>query len=221
VKPLLTDGGETAAETRAVAGWALDQILVCLHPFMPFVTEELWHALAARGHDLILAQWPTAQAERSEAADEIGWLIELVSAIRSARAELNVPAAARLPLHAPEADAGVSARLANHLPALQRLARVTDVHGHAAPAGGGAQLVVGGATYALPLEGVIDFAAERARLEKAAEQAEKEANALEARLANPGFTARAKPEAVEKAREDHAARSAEAVRLRAALARLG
>jgi valyl-tRNA synthetase len=81
--------------------------------------------------------------------------------------------------------------------------------------------VVAGASYSLPLEGVIDLAAERARLEKAAAQAEKEAQALAARLANPGFTERAKPEAVEKAREDHEARSAEATRLRAALARLG
>ncbi len=220
-KPLLAGGDATAAETRAVAGWALDQILVVLHPFMPFVTEELWHALGARGHDLILAAWPAAQTGRPEAADEIGWLIELISAIRSARAELNVPAGARLALHAPEADRATAARLERHLPALERLARVGEIRSGPAPAGSAAQIVVAGAAYALPLEGVIDLAAERARLEKAAAQAEREAAALAARLANPGFAGRAKPEAVAKARDDHAARSAEAIRLRAALARLG
>ena len=174
-----------------------------------------------RAHDLITAAWPTAAVASDEASAEIGWLIELVSAIRSARTELNVPPGAKLVLHAPEADAALQARLGRHGAALERLARVEAVSFAAAPAGGTAQLVVEGLSYALPLEGVIDLGAERARLLKAAEQAEKEASALAGRLNNPGFVERAKPEAVEKAREDHAARSTEAERLRAALARLG
>ncbi len=220
-KPLLAEGGALAAETRAVAGWALDQLLVCLHPLMPFVTEELWHALGGRRHDLILAAWPTLRPHQSDAAEEIGWLIALVSAIRSVRAELNVPPAARVPLLAPDADPSLRARLDRHLPALVRLARVSEVRAGEPPASGAALLVVEGATYALPLAGVIDLAAERARLEKAAAEAEREAGTLAARLANPGFCSRARPEAIEKARADHAARSAEAARLRAALARLG
>ena len=83
------------------------------------------------------------------------------------------------------------------------------------------QLVVDGATYTIPLDGVIDIAAERARLTKALEVAAKDRDGLAARLSNPNFTDRAKPEAVEKAREDHAARAAEADRLTEALARLG
>ena len=221
IKPLLAEGSDLAEETRAVAGWALDQILVLLHPVMPFITEELWHAGGERQTDLILAQWPAPAIEADEASTEIGWLIDLVSAIRSARTELNVPPAARLPLHAPEADAALLARLERHRPALERLARIESILPSAAPAGGVAQIVVEGCTYALPMEGVIDLAAERARLQKGAEQAEKEAAALAGRLSNPGFTERAKPEAVEKAREDHAARNEEATRLRAALARLG
>jgi valyl-tRNA synthetase len=221
IKPVMAEGGAGAEETKAVAGWVIDQILVLLHPAMPFLTEELWHAQGTRAHDLITASWPTAAVPADEASAEIGWLIELVSAIRSARTELNVPPGAKLVLHAPEADAALQARLGRHGAALERLARVEAISFAAAPAGGTAQLVVEGLSYALPLEGVIDLAAERTRLTKAAEQAEKEAAALAGRLNNPGFVERAKPEAVEKAREDYAARSAEAERLRAALARLG
>ena len=221
IKPLLAEGGEAADETKAVAGWVIDQILILLHPVMPFITEELWHAQGERRTDLILAEWPAHQPAEDPASGEIAWLIDLVSAIRSARTELNVPPAAKLVLHATEADEALIARLQGQLPALERLARIEALSFAPPPAGGSAQIVVEGRTYALPLEGVIDLAAEKARLSKAAEQAEKEAAALNGRLSNPGFVERAKPEAVEKAREDHAARTAEAERLRAALARLG
>ena len=220
-KPLLAEGSPAAAETRAVAGWALDQILVMLHPVMPFLTEELWHKLAERPYDLIVAQWPTPVAADASVADEVEWLIRLVSDIRAARAELNVAPGARLALHVRDAGAETAARLERQAAALERLARIASVSHAEAPGGGAAQLVVDEATYVLPLEGVIDLAAERARLEKAAAAAEKEAAGLSGRLSSPGFTEKAKPEAVEKARDDFAARTAEAGRLRAALARLG
>jgi valyl-tRNA synthetase len=215
--------GEMEAETKAVAGWVLDQILVMLHPFMPFLTEELWHALAARDHDLIVASWPRADARAIDPASvaEVEWLIRLVSELRAARAELNVPPSARLPLLASHTDFETEARLDTHTAVLARLARVERVELAPPPASGAAQIVVDGATYALPLEGVIDLAAERARLAKAAAAAAKERDALAGRLGNPSFVDRAKPEAVAKAREDHAAKTAEAVRLEAALARLG
>jgi len=221
IKPLLADGGPAADETRLVAGWVLDRILTLLHPVMPFITEELWHAQGARAHDLILADWPDLAMEHDEAADEIDWLIELVSAIRSARAELNVPPAARLALHPLEAGPDMAARLDRHRAALDRLARIEIIRLEPPPPGGRAQIVVHGQTYALPLEGIVDLATERARLEKAAAQAEAEVASLAQRLGNPGFVEQAKPEAVEKAREDHAARSADAARLRAALESLG
>jgi valyl-tRNA synthetase len=188
---------------------------------MPFITEELWHAQGERGTDLIVADWPALQPVDDAASGEIAWLIDLVSAIRSARTELNVPPAAKLVLHATEADDALIARLHGQLPALERLARIEALSFAPPPRGSSAQMVVDGRSYALPLTGVIDLAAERARLSKAAEQAEKEAAALKGRLSNPGFVERARPEAVEKAREDHAARTAEVERLRAALARLG
>jgi valyl-tRNA synthetase len=212
--------GAIDGETRAVAAWVLDQILVMLHPFMPFVTEELWSA-NARPYPLIVAKWPMpdARALDPEAAVEIDWLIRLVGGIRAARAELNVPPAARLSLHARDAGEGSRRRLERHRAAIERLARVTLAAGEAA--GAAAQIPVDEATYVLPLEGAIDIAAERARLAKAIEAGEKERDSLAARLANPAFVSRAKPEAVEKARADHAEKADEAERYRAALSRLG
>jgi valyl-tRNA synthetase len=225
IKPVLQGEGVAAAEaeeTRAVAGWTLDQILVMLHPFMPFITEELWSKMGPRTHDLIVAHWPMADACALDpaAAQEIDWLIRLVSEIRAARTELNVPPGARLALHVRDASAETAARLIGQEAALARLGRVDQAQGDA-PAGGALQLVVDEATFVMPLGDVVDLEAERARLTKAIAAAEKERDGLAGRLGNPSFVERAKPEAVEKARADHAEKAAEAERLSAALARLG
>lgn len=206
-------------ETRAVAGWVLDQMLVVLHPFMPFITEELWHALAPRDHDLIVAHWPMpdARAIDPEASAEVAWLIRLIGEVRSSRTELNVPPGARLPFAVAGESAQTAARLDRHAATIARLARIAP----GVVSGGSAQLVVDEATYRLALGDVIDLAAERARLAKAIAAAEKERDALAGRLSNASFVDRAKPEAVEKARADHADKTAEAERLTAALARLG
>ena len=206
-------------ETKAIAGWVLDQILVVLHPFMPFITEELWHALAEREHELIVAHWPLADARAMDpaAADEIEWLIRLVSEVRTARTELNVPPGARLTFTMRDANEATSARLDAHAATLARMARIAT-----GPASGGeAQVVVDEATYILSLGDAVDLDAERARLTKAIAAAEKDRDGLAARLGNASFAKRAKPEAVEKARADHAERAAEAERLTAALGRLG
>src|SRR3546814_154700 len=204
--------GQVDEETRTVAGWVLDQILVMLHPFMPFITEELWHAMSPRANDLILAHWPMADARSldPEAGPEIDWLVRLVSEIRAARSELNVPPGARLALHVRDAGDVTAARLSRHDAALKRLARIEHVGHDAAPSGGAAQVIVDEATFVLPLEGVIDLAAEKARLQKAVAAAEKERDSLAGRLGNPAVVEKAKPEAVAQAREDHAARSAAA-----------
>ncbi|WP_288410659.1 valine--tRNA ligase [uncultured Sphingomonas sp.] len=222
IKPVLQGGAEGGEETRAVAGWVLDQILVMLHPFMPFITEELWHALGERSNDLIVARWPMADARAIDPAAraEIDWLIRVVSEIRAARTELNVPPGARLPLHVRDESADTTERLARQEAVLARLARVDRVDGDA-PAGGALQIVADEATFVLPLGDVIDLDAERTRLTKAIAAAEKERDALAGRLGNASFVERAKPEAVEKARADHADKMAEAARLHAALGRLG
>jgi len=212
--------GSIDDETKAVAGWVLDQILVMLHPFMPFITEELWTGLGDRAdYPLITAKWPAPTAARdADASADIDWLIKLVSELRGAKAELGLPPGARLTAHFPASLKGRTDKLAAQL---DRLARLEAISFDPAPAGASAQLVVEGETITVPLEGVIDIAAERDRLSKALAAAAKERDGLAGRLNNPSFVERAKPEAVEKARADHAAKEAEADRLTAALARLG
>ncbi|WHO40147.1 valine--tRNA ligase [Sphingobium sp. AP49] len=214
--------GSMDDETKAVAGWAFDQILVMLHPFMPFITEELWQLTGARAQELIVAEWPVALYEvDTDAQGEIDWLIRLVSAIRTARTELNVPPGAKLRMVVRDAADETRGRLDRQGAALARLGRIESLAYGEDVAGGAAQIVVDEATFILPLEGVIDIAAEKTRLEKALAAAAKERDSLGGRLSNPAFVEKAKPEAVAKAREDHAEKTAEAERLKAALDRLG
>ena len=218
--------GSIDPESKLVAGWVIDQILVLLHPFMPFITEELWHAMAdpahPRANDLIVAHWPMADAQSIDpaASKEVDWLIRLVSEVRAARNELGIAPGVRMAAHVLDASAETAARIERQTAAIARLARI-DLASGAAPVGGALQVVIDETTFVLPLEGVIDIGAERDRLSKAIASAEKERDALAGRLNNPSFVERAKPEAVEKARADHADKAAEAERLSAALARLG
>ena len=213
--------GSMDEETRAVAGWAFDQILVMLHPFMPFITEELWNLTGSRETELIVARWPQAlYAVDSEAQGEIDWLIRLIGAMRTARTELNVPPGAKLSVVVHDAAEETRRRIDRQGAALARLGRVESLSFGDSVTGGAAQIVVDEATFILPLEGVIDIAAEKARLAKALAAAEKERDSLSGRLSNPSFVGKAKPEAVAKAREDHGEKAAEAERLKAALERL-
>jgi len=209
-------------ETRAVAAWAFDQILVMLHSLMPFITEELWHSMGERPYELIVAKWPAPEAQHDATASrEINWLIRLVSEVRSARTDIGVPPAARVNAWVRSDNQATHDWLIAHHSEFHRLMRLGSISNGAPPNNNGLQVVVDNATFFMEIEGVIDLAAEKSRLSKAIAAAEKDRDGLAARLANPAFTDRAKPEAVEKARADHDARAAEAERLAAALARLG
>ncbi|MEM6494879.1 MAG: valine--tRNA ligase [Pseudomonadota bacterium] len=231
IKPVFAEGYDPnalpATETREVAGWALDQILVMLHPFMPFITEELWHAQAInhggdRSYDLIVANWPNPRAEVSkEATDAIDWVIELTTNTRSAKNELGIAPGAKLAAFLPEASPLGASTIERSSAAIERLARLTPITMGEAPAGPAMQVSAMGDTFVVPLEGVIDISTEKARLEKALAASAKEAKSLEGRLANANFVERAAPQAVDKAREDLAHHTGEAKRLEMALARLG
>ncbi|WP_347303329.1 valine--tRNA ligase [Croceibacterium sp. TMG7-5b_MA50] len=214
--------GQIDDETRAVAGWVLDQILVMLHPFMPFVTEELWHAQGSRACDLIVAQWPQPQAEIDAAAKaEVEWLIALTTALRAAKNEGGIAPGARLEAYLAQPSPVAQAVIGGSMPAIERLARLSAIHLAPAPAGPAMQVSAGADLFVIPLEGVIDVTAERSRLAKALAASEKERDNLAKRLGNPAFAEKAKPEAVAKAQADHAHHAGEAERLAAALARLG
>lgn len=223
IKPVLQGdaSADEAAETRAVAGWALDQILVMLHPFMPFITEELWHS-RGHPHDLIVGSWVDPQAQvNKDATDAIDWLIALTTATRAARNELGISPGEKLPVFCANPSPLGAQVIASSSAAIERLARLSPITVGEAPAGAAMQVTAGGDTFVVPLEGVIDIAAEKARLQKGLEVSAKEAKALEGRLNNAAFVEKAKPEAVDKARADLAHHQGEVERLTAALARLG
>jgi len=209
-------------ETKRIAAWAFDQILVMLHPLMPFITEELWNAMGERPYELIVAKWPEPEAQVDpHAKAELDWLVRLVSEIRSARVELNVPPGERLIAYIEQDEPNVEARLDKYDHTLIRIAKVSWQPVYGKREGPTLRVNAGSRELVMPLQGVIDVEAERSRLTKGALAAEKERDSLALRLSNPNFTERAKQEAVEKARADHDAKTAEAERLRAALERLG
>ncbi len=196
------DDAMVAAETRATLSWALDRLLVLLHPFVPFVTEELWR-LRRKGDSgglqpLMLSSWPSGGLEVqsfANAIEEIDWLISVIESIRTARAEIGVPPAARTPLHVVEEAEGTTARLLHFHALLARLARTGDIRSVDTVPRVAATVVVEGATVCLPLAGLVDFPKERERLEKRQSEIETELERLDARLKNPSFLTRA-PEAV-------------------------
>jgi valyl-tRNA synthetase len=206
-KPLLTGSDEAAkAETRAMVAWVRDQVLALLHPFMPFVTEELWAVTAQGGAPrqslLALAPWPQPEGFEDAAAEaEIGWVVDLVSAIRSVRAEMNISPATPIPLTLAGVSADTKARAGRWGEFLKRLARLGDITFVDAVPQGSVQLLVRGETAALPLKGVVDLAAERTRLEKEMSKVEADIKRVDAKLGNADFLARAPEEVVEGERE--------------------
>ncbi|WP_019995366.1 valine--tRNA ligase [Aureimonas ureilytica] len=221
-KPIfLADDEAAKAETRRVTGYVLDQLYALLHPFMPFLTEELWAVTAPEGQSratlLCHAPWPTGTFRDDAAASDLNWLVDLVSEIRSVRAEMNVPPSAEAALVAVAPDQIVEERLTRHEAALKRLARLSGITvAETAPAQA-AQLVLSNVTYALPLAGMIDFAAERTRLEKAEGKLRGEIDRIDKKLSNEKFVANAPEELVEQEREKRATFLAEAEKLQAAL----
>jgi valyl-tRNA synthetase len=225
-KPVLQGGedGPARAEAQATIAYVLDQIFALLHPFMPFLTEELWAIKGDEGPPrtqlLALGPWPQSQFTGDPKADaEIGWLVDLVSEIRSVRSEMGVPAGAQLPLTLVGAEPSIVAAAKNWGETIQRLARVTEIgFADSAPAGS-AQMIVRGALAAIPLAGIVDIDAEQARLAKEIAKERKDVAGIEAKLGNADFVARAPEEVVEENRERREAALARIAKMEAALAR--
>jgi valyl-tRNA synthetase len=225
-KPVLQGGedGPARAEAQATIAYVLDQIFALLHPFMPFLTEELWAIKGEQGPPraqlLALGPWPRADYRGDAKAEgEIGWVIDLVSEIRSVRSEMGVPAGAQLPLTLIEPDPWIVAAVGNWGETIQRLARVTEISFAASAPAGSAQMIVRGALVAIPLAGIVDIAAERARLAKEIAKERKDVAAIDAKLANADFVARAPEEVVEENRDRREAALARIAKMEAALAR--
>jgi valyl-tRNA synthetase len=252
-KPVLTgEDGKAKSETRAMVAFARDEILKMLHPFMPFVTEELWAVTAGRDGLLALAPWPrranvltpeqmalvaatspndpgmppllltldTTEFADPAAEAEIGWVVDLVSAIRSVRAEMNIPPAALTPLVLAGASAETRQRATRWNEVIRRMARIADISFVDLAPEGAVQLLVRGEVAALPLKGVIDFSTEWARLEKELARADNDIKRVDAKLANEKFIANAPEEIVEEEREKRETAAARREKILEALERL-
>ena len=224
-KPIFQSGNDDVkAETRATTAWARDQILKLLHPFMPFITEELWARTSEtpRASLLILAEWPAAkQSGGAEAATaEMNWVIELIKGIRSVRAEMNVPAGAKIPMILTSAGETAKTRLERNMDVILSLARLTAAGISDVLPKGSAQFVLEETVVGLPLGDVIDFAKERARLEKDLKKAQEEISRFDAKLSNEQFVSKAPEEVLAEQREKRAEAAALAARLTDAIKRL-
>ncbi len=221
-KPLLAEDAGEREETQRVMGWVLDQCMVLLHPIMPFITEELWSATGDRAKMLIHADWPTYGADliQPEADREMNWVISLIEDIRSARAQMHVPAGLQVALVVTDWDEAAQAAWGRNEALIQKLARVESLTWVESFPKGCVTIAAEGATFGLPLADIIDVEAEKARLEKSLTKLGKEIGGLEGRLKNPKFVESAPDEVVAEARENLAARQDEASKLEAALARM-
>ena len=226
-KPILNgDDMEAKAETRATAAWALDVCLKLLHPVMPFVTEELWSKLAEFGAPrdsmLISAKWPVFPDAwvDAEAEAEIGWVIDLVSEVRSIRSEMNVPPSARAPLTLIGAGEVARGRLARNRDLIVTLGRLESAKEADAPPAGAVPFVLGEATGALAIAEFIDLAAEKARLNKEIASFAGDIERTAKKLDNPDFIARAREDVVQENRDRLVESQAAKAKLEAALTRL-
>jgi valyl-tRNA synthetase len=219
-----TPDSPEAAEIRRTAAHVLGLVLRLLHPSMPFVTEDLWDRLGYGAEcSLIGAPWPEpfAVPGAAEARAELDWVVRLVSEVRAVRAEMNVPPSQRAPLLLKDANPETLARAGRWFDAIARLARAASVEALEGDVPrGAAQAVVGEATVVIPLAGLIDLDAERARLQKDRAKAVVEAEKIEKKLSNPDFVARAKEEVVTENRDRLQAARDDIARLDAALGRI-
>ncbi|KWT85852.1 valine--tRNA ligase [Agrobacterium tumefaciens str. B6] len=225
LKPVFSGEDEKAKrESQACAAYVLEEIYKLLHPFMPFMTEELWAHPAGEGEErddlLCLTDWPTPEFRDDAAAAEINWLIDLVSGIRSARAEMNVPPGATASLVVVGANTSPEARLDRHAAAIRRLARADEIRAAEVAPKGPAQIIVGEATVCLPLGNLVDLAAEQTRLEKAIGKVDAEMERIDKKLSNEKFVANADPEVVAAERERKAELEVQLASLRTALTRV-
>ena len=225
-KPLLQEDHAARNETQATAAYVYDEIVKLLHPFMPFMTEELWRVTGEEGPKreqlLALSSWPQPlNIDAKKAAQEINWLIECVTSIRALRSEMNVPPAAQIPLVLSGNVDEARAYLKNNEALLKKLARIASISFEAVPPREAARFLIGKVMAALPLADIIDLSAERVRLAKEAERLAQDLAKIDAKLLNPEFTANAPEEVVEEHKERKVGALLRQDKIREALQALG
>ena len=222
-KPLLnSDDSKIKNETRQTMGWVIDHCLILLHPIMPFITEELWETLSKRKEMLVHCDWPEYDnALIDHAADlEMNWVVNLIESIRSARAQLRVPAGLKIPMIFVEMDSEAKQAWENNSEMIQKLARITELTSADEIPKGSIAISAKGASFALPLEGIIDVEEEKKRLSKSLDKLQKEISALKGRLQNSKFIESAPEEVILETQENLVLREEEEAKLSSAASQL-
>ncbi|EJF88999.1 valine--tRNA ligase [Bartonella tamiae] len=206
LKPIFNgDDNHAKTEAQGCVSFVLDEVYKLLHPFMPYMTEELWALTASsekpRKTMLALADWPSVDFYDEDAADDINWLIDLISGIRSVRSEMNVPAGAQAPLVIVGADDLIKQKIQTHMAAIKRLSRIETLDYSDEVPESSAQIVLGDTVYCLPLGRLIDLDAEKKRLEKEINKIDLDISKINQKLGNPKFIANARPDIVESDRQ--------------------
>ena len=213
---------DQADETRKTMAWVLDQSMILLHPIMPFITEELWGTTGRRAKMLVHSDWPTygSELDDPQARREMNWVTSLIDEVRSARAQMHVPAGLKVAMLRHDLDRAALQALGNNQALILRLARLESITQADTSPKGAITVSVEGGRFSIPLAGIIDIGEEKARLNKTIEKLQKELSGLRGRLKNPNFVASAPPEVVEESREKLALGDEEIEKLSKALSRL-
>ena len=213
---------DQADETRKTMAWVLDQSMILLHPIMPFITEELWGTTGRRAKMLVHSDWPTygSELDDPQARREMNWVTALIDEVRSARAQMHVPAGLKVAMLRHDLDRAALQALGNNQALILRLARLESITQADTSPKGAITVSVEGGRFSIPLAGIIDIGEEKARLNKTIEKLQKELSGLRGRLKNPNFVASAPPEVVEESREKLALGDEEIEKLSKALSRL-
>ena len=222
-KPLLnSDDSKIKNETRQTMGWVIDHCLILLHPIMPFITEELWETLSKRNEMLVHCDWPEYDSALIDhAADlEMNWVVNLIESIRSARAQLRVPAGLKIPMIFVEMNSEAKQAWENNSEMIQKLARITELTSADEIPKGSIAISAKGASFALPLEGIIDVEEEKKRLSKSLDKLQKEISALKGRLQNSKFIESAPEEVILETKENLVLREEEEAKLSSAASQL-
>ena len=222
-KPLLnSDDSKIKNETRQTMGWVIDHCLILLHPIMPFITEELWETLSKRNEMLVHCDWPEYDSALIDhAADlEMNWVVNLIESIRSARAQLRVPAGLKIPMIFLEMDSEAKQAWENNSEMIQKLARITELTSADEIPKGSIAISAKGASFALPLEGIIDVEEEKKRLSKSLDKLQKEISALKGRLQNSKFIESAPEDVILETQENLVLREEEKAKLSSAASQL-
>ena len=213
---------DQADETRKTMAWVLDQSMILLHPIMPFITEELWGTTGRRAKMLVHSDWPTygSELDDPQARREMNWVTALIDEVRSARAQMHVPAGLKVAMLRHDLDRAALQALGNNQALILRLARLESITQADTSPKGAITVSVEGGRFSIPLAGIIDIGEEKARLNKTIEKLQKELSGLRGRLKNPNFVASAPQEVVEESREKLTLGDEEIEKLSKALSRL-